>query len=307
MSSEPRDGGYTLVETALTVLVMAIVLAAAFPIVPVFFRESTTVQNTYNSLDQLVLASEVVTRFVHEAVDPAPGGSASPFLSASANAVTFYANTGNANGPEKVVVSVTSSATGRAFSADIYTAQPNTCPFAANPGGTCNYGSASATRSILLINYLTNGTGGSPVFTYTLQGGGTCGGPPPGSGGTTLRSGTYTAGTRYTTPTLSVNALTNPVTSGDTIVLGSGVNTQDLTATATEPVSATSIPVSTFTANATYSSGASVLDNACTSTQLAQITAVGITLQATKNPGGQPTGYQSLAYLFSPNYNATVG
>ena len=34
---------------------------------------------------------------------------------------------------------------------------------------------------------------------------------------------------------------------------------------------------------------------------------VALNLQATKNPGGQPTGYQSLAYFFSPGYSATVG
>jgi hypothetical protein len=34
---------------------------------------------------------------------------------------------------------------------------------------------------------------------------------------------------------------------------------------------------------------------------------VSLNLQATKNPAGQPTGYQSLAYLLSPTYNASVG
>jgi hypothetical protein len=287
----------------MTVLVMAIVLAAAFPVVPVFFRESTDVQNTYSAVDQLVLASEVATRFIHEAVDPAPGAPATPFASASANAVTFYANNGNAAGPEKIVVTVTSGASGRAFLADIYAPTAGTCPFSVASAATCTYG--TKTRSILLINYLTNGTGGSPVFVYTLQGGGTCGGPPPGSGGTTLRS-VLTSGTTYTS--LPVNALPKAMATGDTVTIGSGSTTQDVVVAAPgAAVNATTVPVASFRANATYASGVSVYDNVCSATQLTNIVAVAISLQATKNPSGQPTGYQSLAYLFSPNYSATVG
>jgi len=37
------------------------------------------------------------------------------------------------------------------------------------------------------------------------------------------------------------------------------------------------------------------------------VSAVGLNLQATKNPGGQPAGYLSMAYLLSPSYTATVG
>lgn len=61
-------------------------------------------------------------------------------------------------------------------------------------------------------------------------------------------------------------------------------------------------------ANANYAGGTTeVYDSSCSSTQLPQITAVSLSLQATKNPGGQPTGYQSQAYLVSPTYNSTVG
>ena len=179
------DAGFTLVETALTVLVVAVVLAAAFPTVPLFFNEETSVQNTYQSVDQLVLASEVVTRYIHEAVDPSPSGSTYPFLIASANGATFYANTGNANGPDKVVVSVGTDASGnRTFQLNLYAPTANTCP-GISAGTSCTY--STSTQSFLLINYLTNGTSASPVFTYTLEGGTTCAGTPPGSGG--ARSG----------------------------------------------------------------------------------------------------------------------
>jgi hypothetical protein len=65
--------------------------------------------------------------------------------------------------------------------------------------------------------------------------------------------------------------------------------------------------VTSFVANAAYPVNTQVFDNVCTPTQVSQITAVAINVQATKVPGGQPTGYQTLAYLFSPSYNAAVG
>jgi hypothetical protein len=304
MSAEGRaangEHGFTLVETALTCLILAIVLAAAFPTVSLVFRVSTQVQNTYNAVDQLALASEVVTRYVHEAVANAPGGS--PFVSATADTATFYTNAGNANGPVRATVQVTTAGTIRSFKIILTPPVAGSCPTPASPNNTCTYGTNP--DGLVLINYLTNGTGGNPVFTYTLQGGSTCGGPPPGSGGNTL-SGALTSGLLYTS--IPVHALTTAVASGDPVVIGTGATTQTVTASAAAAVGATSIPVTSFTANANYAVNASVFDDACSSAQVGQISAVAINLQATKTPGGQPTGYQALAYLFSPAYNVAVG
>jgi type II secretory pathway pseudopilin PulG len=373
----PRQEGYTLVETLITVLVVSIVMIAAFPVLPVFFRESNIVQNTYQSVDQLVLASEVATRYIHEAV--APSAAANPVLSANANSTTFYANTGNAKGPQQVVMQVVTSGTARTFQVNLYTAGAGSCP-GINPNGPgCTY--AGSTQSYLLINYLTNGTGGSPVFTYTLQGGEVCAGPPPGSPTTTLSSAATIGNT-----TLHVAALTTPVTQGDTIFLGSGPSAQIVTAAAGAAKGSTSIAVTALTSAAalnssvydtavttvpntlptTLSSAASlhattlsvaalqsavavgdtivvgtgasaqtvsatvvanvgatsitvtslpsaaasnseVYDSTCSPTQVSQIEAVALSMQATKNPGGQPTGYQSLAYFLSPAYSTSVG
>ncbi|HXX91751.1 MAG TPA: hypothetical protein VEI83_16150 [Acidimicrobiales bacterium] len=294
------EAGYTLVESALTCAVLGVLMAASVPAVSVAFRVDTDVQNTYNSLDQLALASEVVTRYFHEAVANAPGGS--PFVAASANSATFYTNMGNSNGPEQITAQVTTSGSIRSFKLVLTPAVAGTCPSAAHPTYVCSYGASP--DGLVLVNYLTNGTGGSPVFTYTLQGGATCAGPPPGSGGTTL-AGALSSGSVYTS--LSVHALTTPVSSGDTLVIGSGATTQTVTASGAAAVGATSIPVTSFTANAAYPINTSVLDQVCTASQVSQIAAVGMNLQATKSPGGQPTGYQSVAYLFSPAYNQSVG
>ena len=62
------DDGFTLVETSLTVLIMAIILAVAFPTIPLFFSEQTSIQNTFGAVDQLVLASGL------DRVGDQPGG-----------------------------------------------------------------------------------------------------------------------------------------------------------------------------------------------------------------------------------------
>lgn len=369
------EAGFTLVETLITILVVSIVLVAAFPVLPVFFRENNIVQNTYQSVDQLVLASEVVTRYADEAVSPS--STANPFLAANANSNTLYANTGKATGPEKLVMQVSTVGAARTFGVNLYVANANSCPIAGTSGTACTYG--SNTQSFLLINNLTNGTPGSPVFTYTLQGGEVCAGPPPGSsttslsstaasGATALHTGslpaavsigdtlflgsgptaqtvTATAAAAKGTSTITVTALTasassgtavydnalttvpnsppttvsstssgttlhvnavkSAVANGDTIVVGTGSTAQSVTANGTYGVNASTLTVSSLTGSVT--AGASVYDSTCSATQLGQIVAVALNLQATKNPGGQPTGYQSLAYLFSPDYSATVG
>jgi len=377
-----REEGFTLVETLITCLVVSIVLAAAFPVLPVFFRESNIVQNTYQSVDQLVLASEVATRYVHEAVANSTTGN--PVATANANNVIFYANTGNATGPEQVVMQVATAGTARTLQVNLYPAGSGSCPGINVNGTGCTY--SGSTQSFLLINNLTNGTGGSPVFTYTLDGGEVCAGPPPGSPTTTLHAQASAGAT-----SLSVNALTTAVSKGDTIFLGSGTTAQTVTATAaaaasggvttiavtavpaTEPINtsvydgatttvpntipttlkttassgATSLSVPSLTSaitsgdtivvgtgtsaqTVTATSGVAatvgsttipispaltttapanteVYDSSCSTTQVSEIEAVALNLQATKNPGGQPTGYQSLAYFLSPNYSASVG
>jgi prepilin-type N-terminal cleavage/methylation domain-containing protein len=382
--ARPRpEDGFTLIETAMVCVIMAIVMAIALPTVPLFFGEETSVQNTFGAVDQLVLASETVTRFVHEAVDASPNAPATPFVSASGNAVTFTTNTGKSSGPEKDVVNVSNVAGGtRKFGMSLIPAATGSCP---PGGGGCNY--AGSATDVVLINFLTNGTAGSPVFSYLLQGGEVCAGAPPGAPTTTTTS-TITNGNTYST--LHVSALTKAVAVNDTIFIGAGPTAQSVTATAAAGVNATTISVTTFTASSTFNSGTSVYDSAqtsvpgtlptalsqiassgtttlhvsslpsavaqndvivvgtgasaqtvtaaaaaaasanpttisvsalpntaasgssvydssCSATQLTQITAVSLNLQATKNPGGQPTGYQSLAYLLSPTYNAGVG
>ena len=101
---------------------------------------------------------------------------------------------------------VATAGAARTFQVNLYTPTADTLSRRSGSTGTaCTYG--GSTQSFLLINYLTNGTGGSPVFTYTLQGGEVCGGPPPGSPTTTLTTAAAIGAT-----TLPVNQLTTAVT-----------------------------------------------------------------------------------------------
>ena len=128
-------------------------------------------------------------------------------------------------GPQEVVTQVATVGSARTFKVNLYDAQSGSCPGINVSGTTCTY--SGSTESYLLISNLTNGTGGSPVFTYTLQGGEVCAGPPPGSATTTLKAAAATGAT-----TLSVNTLTSAIGLGDTIYVGSGSAAQTVTATA---------------------------------------------------------------------------
>ncbi len=119
---------------------------------------------------------------------------------------------------------------------------------------------------------------------------------------TTLKSAASSGAT-----TLSVPSLPSAVTSGDIIVVGTGTSAVTVTATANAAVSATTTSISVTALPSAQAANAEVYDSTCSTTQVSQIEAIALSLQTTKNPGGQPTGYQSLAYFLSPEYSATVG
>ena len=149
---------------------MAIVLAVAFPAVPLFFGEQTSIQNTFSAVDQLVLASETVTRYVHEA---RRRRAATPGLTVRlgqrqrrhlqrrhrASTVARGGRVQVTNGGERHEDVRDVLHPGRRCGQEPLLLGVRQCTYSSRP------------RRHLLINYLTNGTGGSPVFTYYLQGG----------------------------------------------------------------------------------------------------------------------------------------
>jgi type II secretory pathway pseudopilin PulG len=167
------EEGMTLVETMITCVILAIAMAATVPVVTIFYQESTAIQRTYSAVDQVLLASEDLNQYIRDAVEPAPAASGvptPPFAVATANAATFYANTGSATGPQKVVAQITTSNGVSTFVVMGTPADPNSCPMTGSSGTACTYLHSPA-HYIAKITNLANGA--TPVFTYTLVGGAT--------------------------------------------------------------------------------------------------------------------------------------
>lgn len=248
-----REGGYTLVEMAVTVAIMGVVLAITGPVVAMFYNQSTDVQQTYGASNEVILASESLTQYLHDAVipgqvTPCPGSSSpctptqpyysnlpsSPTTSACtpggseqpcSTLLTFYANTGNSAGPAQVVFSVS----GTTLTGTITQPNAGTCPVTGTTGVTCTY-SSSKSRPLVKVQNLILCSGSTTTacpLSYLVNGGSSCN-----------------------------SAIANP-------------------------------------SYAQYGSG---------------ITAVCINLQ-TQNKGGEPVGYQTLAYplVRPPTFNGSVG
>jgi prepilin-type N-terminal cleavage/methylation domain-containing protein len=169
------DDGFTLVELAMTLAVMAVILVTVVPVVQVFYAESLAIQRTYNGADETLLTSEVMTRYIREMVEPAPASGAGvpvpPFTSATGCSATFYADTGNANGPQ-LVVAQASPCTGshQTFTMTLTAPDPNSCPITGSTGTACTYTTNAPRRAVTIPNMINNTT---PIFTYTLEGGST--------------------------------------------------------------------------------------------------------------------------------------
>jgi prepilin-type N-terminal cleavage/methylation domain-containing protein len=178
MRSLDRRGeadGFTLVELAVTLAVMAVIIVTIMPVVQVFYDESLAVQRTYNGADEALLTSEVMTRYIREMVEPAAqsgtGVPAPPFTTATGCAATFYADTGNANGPQLVVAQATPcTGSHQTFVMTISAPNANSCPITGSTGTACTYAANAARRTVTIPNMINNTT---PIFTYTLQGGST--------------------------------------------------------------------------------------------------------------------------------------
>jgi len=172
------EDGFTLVEMMITCVVLGIAMAATVPVVTVFYSESTAINRTYSAVDQVLLASEAINQYVREAVEPAPasgGVPTPPFAVATATSATFYADTGGANGPEKVVAQVSTAANGiKTFTVTGTPADPNSCPMTGSSGTACTY---LHTEPHYLAKVTNLANGATPVFTYTLAGGTTTNAP----------------------------------------------------------------------------------------------------------------------------------
>ena len=116
------EDGFTLIEMTLTISILAVVFIMTIPIVMMYFHLNNDVQQTYAATNQVILASEEITQYMHEAVAPCPSGSTHagcstvPFGASTQSSLTFWANTNNTNGPSEVVIAVS----GTTLTANVY-------------------------------------------------------------------------------------------------------------------------------------------------------------------------------------------
>jgi prepilin-type N-terminal cleavage/methylation domain-containing protein len=168
-SRKPTDEqGFTLVEMMVTLSVMGLVLAITVPLVSMFYDVNNDVQQTYAATNQVILASEVLTQYLHEAVAPCPPTSTKCSTTAfssspvpSATVLTFYADTNNPNGPSEVVMSMS----GTTMTAAVYQPNAGTCPFNGSLSIGCTYPS-----TFRLLASVPDLTALSP-FSYDTQAG----------------------------------------------------------------------------------------------------------------------------------------
>jgi type II secretory pathway pseudopilin PulG len=171
------ESGISLVEVMITVLLLAIVLAITTPTVTMFFDVNNDVQQTYSATNQVVLASEVLTQYLHEAITPCPtpagtGCTATAAFAASPlptyNSMTFYADVSNANGPAQIKFFVS----GTTFWAQEYLPNANSCPFngSTTAPDVCTY-PTNPSHTIAMVPNLTNATNSTsnPILSYDIS------------------------------------------------------------------------------------------------------------------------------------------
>lgn len=167
----------------LTVTMLAIVLAITTPAVSMFFDVNNDVQQTYLATNQVVLASEVLTQYLHEAIAPCPANTSVSTCSTTAfssspttptnTSLTFYADVNFANGPAMIVL----QASGTTFTANEYLPTGG-CPVNGATNTSCTYPSLTKPSHVIVsVSNLTNvsNTTNDPVLSYdTTTGSNTC-------------------------------------------------------------------------------------------------------------------------------------
>lgn len=153
------------------------------PVLTAYMSAGNQVVSTYNDDDQLVTNLNIIARLIRSEVEPAPVASSvptPPFVPSTISTVgaTFYANVGNAAGPDKIVMA--SSTPAKCSGCKYYTSAftlteypPSTTPSNTCPGtgtGTACTWSSSGVR-LVTINDVVNGQTNlpqptTPIFTY---------------------------------------------------------------------------------------------------------------------------------------------
>jgi len=176
-----------LAELAIALLLLTILFAMVAPILETITNTNTYVTDTYHNENQLLPVSTNFQKLIRSVVSPAPTllttsppvpafgvyqqtspygiTTPSPTTIISSNAVTFFTNVGNANGPARVVAQLV----GTTFTARITYPNSNTCPRSPPYSTVCVY--PAVQQNLITVNSVVNASLGQPVFTYYLSDG----------------------------------------------------------------------------------------------------------------------------------------
>lgn len=181
------DDGFSLVELMVVLLALSVLLVISIPVVTTVFQTSSRIDQTYTNINDQLLLSTNLQRLLRAAV--APGSSYDGATQTATNppvtpfeighitptSLTFYANTGTANGPGEVTASCTQTLTHTTlcaptatFTLTLIPAKATSCP--QNETTTthhCTWPTASA-HLLVQVAHVTNSDGSTPqpLFTY---------------------------------------------------------------------------------------------------------------------------------------------
>jgi prepilin-type N-terminal cleavage/methylation domain-containing protein len=94
------ESGYTLIESMIALMLLSVVIAAAFGVVSSMQRESTFTTNRFTAEGEAQTIADRITKDLRSAVTTSATGAA--FASADVYDTTFYANLADPTGPTKL-------------------------------------------------------------------------------------------------------------------------------------------------------------------------------------------------------------
>jgi len=94
------EAGYTLIESMIALMLLSVVIAAAFGVVSSMQRASELTTDRFTAEGEAQTIADRITKDLRSAVQTSATGA--PFAAADINDVTFYANLGDASGPTEL-------------------------------------------------------------------------------------------------------------------------------------------------------------------------------------------------------------
>ena len=149
------ESGYTLIETMVAMMLLSVVLAAAFGVVSRMQRGVMITTNRFTAEGEAQTIADRITKDLRAAVTTSATGAA--FASADVNDVTFYANLADPTGPTKLHAYLTQQA-----GTNVYLFHEDATPPDAG-GSTGNYSYSGAPSTRIDGKYLDTS---QPMFSY---------------------------------------------------------------------------------------------------------------------------------------------